>query len=646
LANTSYVDGISDQHLYNWNAGALSVFSNAWVGNPPSHIKLVRYVVQWNVTSHGYEYQDAIFKSWYEEVTLELGPTIEVALADYSGANEPSSSEYRTELEKLLIAYPNIRYIEAWNEPNHHSTAVKFYVEPAAAAHYMNEAYSVCQTHNCTAVAGDFLDESNMSEYEAKYIAGSNLNPKDPPNWGMHPYDAVDTRETGPVEAFRNGLPGKGTERIWFTEIGAYYCKRGESTSGSENATREAYQAARASYLVNTLIPHTTNLEHVFYYEYAFEGLARVNCSNEEDTELYAPPSEGQSIQARSAASVIFGPEGPPSASTGTASGVTPTQATLNGSVNPQGIDTTKYYFQYGTTTAYTSSTFPGDAGQSLNWETKSATITGLQPSTTYHYRIVATNIAGTSYGNDSTFTTPSPPAVTTGSATSVQQFQATLKASVNPNGADTHYYFEYGTSTSYGSDAPAPPGGDAGSGSSAVEVSTTIANLLASTTYHYRIVASNWAGSSYGADHEFTTELTATPAPLFLPNGEQEIFYRGTNGQLYYWYWNNVQWALEWMSGAPAMAGNPTSLRTTEGNQEIFYRDTNGRLDYWWWNGTKWSLQWLGEAGAMGGEPAPLLLPNGEQEILYGGTNGLLYWWYWKSIEWSLQWLGSGGGL
>lgn len=154
----------------------------------------------------------------------------------------------------------------------------------------------------------------------------------------MHPYAAVDTEKTTTVEAFRNGLPGKGSENISFTEVGAYYCKKGESVSGSENASREAYQAKHAAYLVNTLIPHTTNLEHVFYYESAFEGTKRIDCSNVEDTELYAPPSEGQANQPRSAASIMWGPEGKPSASTGAASGIAPLQATLNGIVNPQGM--------------------------------------------------------------------------------------------------------------------------------------------------------------------------------------------------------------------------------------------------------------------------------------------------------------------
>src|SRR5207249_3648683 len=81
--------------------------------------------------------------------------------------------------------------------------------------------------------------------------------------------------------------------------------------------------------------------------------------------------------------------------------------ATLKGSVYPHGLTTT-VYFQYGLTTTYGSTTASqtktGDTYQSV-----SANISGLTASTTYHFRIIATNSAGTTYGSDRTFTTVSP---------------------------------------------------------------------------------------------------------------------------------------------------------------------------------------------------------------------------------------------
>lgn len=94
-----------------------------------------------------------------------------------------------------------------------------------------------------------------------------------------------------------------------------------------------------------------------------------------------------------------------PGATTGDASNVTSTSATVSGTVNPNKEDT-KYHFDYGTTTAYGTSTpdqgpVGGNAGKSA-----SADLTQLAPSTTYHYRLVASNPSGTTPGTDKTFTT------------------------------------------------------------------------------------------------------------------------------------------------------------------------------------------------------------------------------------------------
>lgn len=107
-----------------------------------------------------------------------------------------------------------------------------------------------------------------------------------------------------------------------------------------------------------------------------------------------------------------------PVVSTGTASGVTSSGATVAGSVNPEGADSS-YKFEYGTTAAYGSSSATGDAGSGSAAVNESAALTGLSPSTVYHYRLDATNATGTTDGTDATFTTPAvtpPPPPPTGS--------------------------------------------------------------------------------------------------------------------------------------------------------------------------------------------------------------------------------------
>jgi hypothetical protein len=196
---------------------------------------------------------------------------------------------------------------------------------------------------------------------------------------------------------------------------------------------------------------------------------------------------------------------GPPSATTGSATSVTQAGATVTGTVDPQGMATT-YRFEYGTSTSYGLQTAESDAGSGTGAVDASANLSGLTTDTTYHYRVVATNAAGVARGADHTLKTaaaPGPPGATTGSARNVTPAAARLTASVDPNGRATTYHFEYGTSTSYGkrtADA------SAGSGQSARSVSAAITGLTSNTRYHYRVVASNDAGSARGRDRTFTT--------------------------------------------------------------------------------------------------------------------------------------------
>src|SRR6185437_13922014 len=81
------------------------------------------------------------------------------------------------------------------------------------------------------------------------------------------------------------------------------------------------------------------------------------------------------------------------------------TTAALIGGVYPNGLSTT-YYWQYGTSTAYGQQTSPQSVGSGTAPLTAQASLTGLSPGVTYHYRLVATNSDGTDYGYDYTLTT------------------------------------------------------------------------------------------------------------------------------------------------------------------------------------------------------------------------------------------------
>jgi hypothetical protein len=190
-----------------------------------------------------------------------------------------------------------------------------------------------------------------------------------------------------------------------------------------------------------------------------------------------------------------------PTVTTKTATNLTSSSARLNGTVNPNGLATT-YYFEYGTSTSYGSKTAAANAGSGKSNVNVSTTASGIGAGV-YHFRLVATNSAGTTYGSDLTFGSAGPPVVLTGSAQGASTSGATLTGSVNPGGNATNWWFEYGPTASYGSKTPAK---SAGSGTAATGVSAAITKLTAGTTYHYRLVASSSAGTTHGGEVTFTT--------------------------------------------------------------------------------------------------------------------------------------------
>lgn len=101
-----------------------------------------------------------------------------------------------------------------------------------------------------------------------------------------------------------------------------------------------------------------------------------------------------------------------PAVGTGGASAVTRGEALLSGTIDPQGWSTS-YEFQYGATTAYGSSwpTVEVNLGAFTGAQPVSVNLENLQPGTTYHYRLLATNGGGTEHGADMTFTTAEYPA-------------------------------------------------------------------------------------------------------------------------------------------------------------------------------------------------------------------------------------------
>jgi hypothetical protein len=218
-----------------------------------------------------------------------------------------------------------------------------------------------------------------------------------------------------------------------------------------------------------------------------------------------------------------------PDVVTEAASSVTPGSTVLNGTVNPDGEGVASCRFEWGTGSQFghVVPCEPEGVPDGTSPVAVHATVPGLQPDTTYYYRLQATNKNGTNPGQpdqDQQFTTAGP-GIHSESTSNVTGDSATLEASINPHNAPSTYYFQYGTDTSYGTVVPGAPGIELGSGEGDVEVSRHVQSLTAGTVYHYRVVAVSEPEPGRfetfdGADQTFATQIAGGTSTSSLPDG------------------------------------------------------------------------------------------------------------------------------
>jgi hypothetical protein len=208
---------------------------------------------------------------------------------------------------------------------------------------------------------------------------------------------------------------------------------------------------------------------------------------------------------------------------------VTATGATVAATVNPHGSATT-YRFEYSGDGGGTWTKVAGpdgdpetddSAGSGSSAVPVETVLAGLQPRAGYQVRLVVSNIAGPVETAPESFTTgAAPPAATTGTAANVTEQTAKLQGTVDSQGAPTTYQFEYGPTSAYGTTIPAGQG-DAGSGNDPRSVTAYAGGLTAGQTYHYRLVATNDAGTTAGADRTFTAAAPSSDSATGSPNPE-----------------------------------------------------------------------------------------------------------------------------
>jgi hypothetical protein len=192
---------------------------------------------------------------------------------------------------------------------------------------------------------------------------------------------------------------------------------------------------------------------------------------------------------------------------TTTATGVSSTTATSGGNVTDEGAtQVSARGLVYGTTTG--SSTYSVTVGSGDG--TFTTTLTGLTPGTTYYVRSFATNVQGTGYGAETSFTTQTTPTLSvTATPISLTTTSAVGGGTISSTGGATI------TTSGLVWDASANPtialSTKTTDGTTTGTFTSSITGLIQGTTYHVRAYATNIVGTTYGPDITFTTITTPT---------------------------------------------------------------------------------------------------------------------------------------
>jgi len=200
-----------------------------------------------------------------------------------------------------------------------------------------------------------------------------------------------------------------------------------------------------------------------------------------------------------------------PTVTTQAVSSITATIATGNGNISNLGVpNPTAYGVCWSTNSNPTTSNSKIDKGAVSATGNYTAAMTGLTANTTYHVRAFATNIAGTSYGADVSFTTSAiAPTITTQAVTDITASTATGNGNIISLGVPNPT--AYGVCWSTSSNPTTSNSKIDMSATSATGTFTaSITGLIGYTSYHVRAYATNSAGTSYGSEVTFTTSAIA----------------------------------------------------------------------------------------------------------------------------------------
>jgi DNA-binding beta-propeller fold protein YncE len=200
---------------------------------------------------------------------------------------------------------------------------------------------------------------------------------------------------------------------------------------------------------------------------------------------------------------------------------VTEASVTLHGEIDLEGETVSECRYEYGTEPGVFPNSAPCEQATPLSGSgptALSATVTGLEARTTYHFRLTVVAGGHPRSSGELSFFSSTKPLVEEEAVTEVSTSSATLTARINPAGLQTSYRFEYGPSEAYDASLPLPEGKVGAGLTTSSVVSVQPEGLQANTTYHYRAVAANSLGTMHGEDKTFKTPSQGTA--FTLPDG------------------------------------------------------------------------------------------------------------------------------
>ena len=207
-----------------------------------------------------------------------------------------------------------------------------------------------------------------------------------------------------------------------------------------------------------------------------------------------------------------------PTATSSPATSIGKFTATLNGTVNPNGVDTQAQFLWGFHNSSLNHSTSLSEIGSGTSAAAFTADISGLQANTIYDFQIFSTSAGGTGFSAVSSFTTAplTPPQSVSTPATGIGKFAATLNGTVNPRGVDTQAQFLWGFHNS--SLNHSTPLSEIGAGTSTAAFTADISGLQANTIYDFQIFSTSADGTGFSAVSSFTTAPLTPPQSVSTP--------------------------------------------------------------------------------------------------------------------------------